>query len=130
MKYGETLRQRSIPAWAHRECFLHLKSTSMALLGLVAWSCTLPSANSVSTDNIDYDDIKHFIKENTTAGKGKTVSIPGRGEDKLVEFENALFHILQDQHQRIDLFVKSKAGEIQRRLGEFNALFHFIFDLL
>ncbi|USW58708.1 Putative SPX domain, VTC domain superfamily protein [Septoria linicola] len=84
MKYGETLRQRSIPAWAHH--------------------------------NIDYDDIKHFIKENTTPGKGKTVSVPGRGEDKLVEFENALFHILQDQHQRIDLFVKSKAGEIQRRL--------------
>lgn len=84
MKYGETLRQRSIPAWAHH--------------------------------NIDYDDIKHFIKENTTPGKGKSVSVPGRGEDKLFEFENALFHILQDQHERINLFVKSKAGEIQRRL--------------
>ncbi|KAM3420682.1 hypothetical protein BST61_g3937 [Cercospora zeina] len=84
MKYGETLRQRSIPAWAHH--------------------------------NIDYDDIKHFIKEKTTPGKGKTISVPGRGEDKVAEFENALFHILQDQHQRIDLFVKSKAGEIQRRL--------------
>lgn len=44
--------------------------------------------------------------------------MPGRGDDKLVEFENALFHILADQHQRIDLFVRSKAGEIQRRLGE------------
>ncbi|GIZ44449.1 hypothetical protein CKM354_000764600 [Cercospora kikuchii] len=84
MKYGETLRQRSIPAWAHH--------------------------------NIDYDDVKHFIKEHTTPGKGKTISVPGRGEDKLAEFENALFHILQDQHQRIDLFVKSKAGEIHRRL--------------
>lgn len=75
-------------------------------------------AHSNSTDNIDYDDIKHFIKENTTPGQGKTISVPGRGEDKVAEFENALFHILQDQHQRIDLFVKSKAGEIQRRLGE------------
>ncbi|SMR64034.1 unnamed protein product [Zymoseptoria tritici ST99CH_1A5] len=84
MKYGETLRQRSIPEWSHH--------------------------------NIDYDDIKHFIKEHTTPGKGKTVSVPGRGDDKLVEFENALFHILADQHQRIDLFVRSKAGEIQRRL--------------
>jgi hypothetical protein len=69
-------------------------------------------------DNIDYDDIKYFIKEHTTPGKGKTVSVPGRGDDKLAEFENALFHILADQHQRIDLFVRSKAGEIQRRLGK------------
>ncbi|EME44432.1 hypothetical protein DOTSEDRAFT_152287 [Dothistroma septosporum NZE10] len=84
MKYGETLRQRSIAAWSHH--------------------------------NIDYDDIKNFIKENTTPGKGKTVSVPGRGDDKLAEFENSLFNILADQHQRIDLFVKSKAGEIQRRL--------------
>lgn len=76
------------------------------------------SANAVA-DNIDYDDIKHFIKENTTPGQGKSISVPGRGDDKLAEFENALFHILADQHQRIDLFVKSKAGEIQRRLGEF-----------
>lgn len=85
--------------------------------------CTLPAANGAFTDNIDYDDIKHFIKENTTPGKGKSVSVPGRGEDKLFEFENALFHILQDQHERINLFVKSKAGEIQRRLGEFCAPF-------
>ncbi|KXS97818.1 hypothetical protein AC578_10531 [Pseudocercospora eumusae] len=84
MKYGETLRQRSIPAWSHH--------------------------------NIDYDDIKHFIKENTTPGKGKTVSVPGKRDDKLQDFENALFHILADQHHRIDLFVRSKAGEIQRRL--------------
>ncbi|CZT20968.1 uncharacterized protein RCC_06829 [Ramularia collo-cygni] len=84
MKYGETLRQRSIPAWSHH--------------------------------NIDYDDIKYFIKEHTTPGQGKSVSVPGRGDDKLIEFENALFHILADQHQRIDLFVKSKSGEIQRRL--------------
>ena len=84
MKYGETLRQRSIPAWSHH--------------------------------NIDYDDIKYLIKERTTPGHGKSVSIPGRGDEKLREFESALFQILVDQHVRIDLFVKSKAGEIQRRL--------------
>ncbi|KAK5127372.1 hypothetical protein LTR85_006711 [Meristemomyces frigidus] len=84
MKYGETLRQRSIPAWSHH--------------------------------NIDYDDIKHFIKEQTTAGKGKTISIPGRNDEKLQQFENSLFAILADQHNRIDLFVRSKAGEIRRRL--------------
>ncbi|KAI7113917.1 hypothetical protein KC337_g17942, partial [Hortaea werneckii] len=72
MKYGETLRQRSIPAWSHH--------------------------------NIDYDDIKHFIKEGTTSGRGKTVSIPGRDDDKRLEFENSLFAIFAEQHHRIDLF--------------------------
>jgi SPX domain protein involved in polyphosphate accumulation len=85
MKYGETLRQRSIAAWSHY--------------------------------NIDYDDIKYFIKEHTTPGKGKTISVPGRPDEKLAKLENDLFRILEEQHQRIDLFVKSKAGEVQRRLG-------------
>ncbi|KAI7286131.1 hypothetical protein KC345_g1319 [Hortaea werneckii] len=84
MKYGETLRQRSIPAWSHH--------------------------------NIDYDDIKHFIKEGTTSGRGKTVSIPGRDDDKRLEFESSLFAIFAEQHHRIDLFVRSKAGEIRRRI--------------
>lgn len=88
MKYGETLRQRSIPAWSHY--------------------------------NIDYDDIKQLIKERTTPGKGKTISVPGRGDDKLAELEVTLFDILSDQHTRIDLFVRSKAGEIQRRLDHAN----------
>ncbi|KAK1073922.1 hypothetical protein LTR74_001479 [Friedmanniomyces endolithicus] len=66
--------------------------------------------------NIDYDDIKHFIKEQTTTGKGKSVAVPGRPDDKLQQFEDSLFFILKEQHHRIDLFVKSKAGEIRRRL--------------
>lgn len=43
--------------------------------------------------------------------------MPGRGDDKADEFENDLFAILEEQHHRIDLFVKSKAREIQHRLG-------------
>ncbi|GAB7348300.1 hypothetical protein MBLNU459_g6280t1 [Dothideomycetes sp. NU459] len=66
--------------------------------------------------NIDYDDIKHFIKENTTPGKGKTMSIPGMGDVRGRELEDALYTILSEQCQRINLFVKSKAGEIKRRL--------------
>lgn len=85
MKYGDTLRQRSIPAWSHH--------------------------------NIDYDEIKHFIKDNTTPGKGKSISIPGKSDAKLLRFENDLFDILLEQHTRISLFVTSKAGEIRRRLG-------------
>ncbi|WPH00932.1 Hypothetical protein R9X50_00376600 [Acrodontium crateriforme] len=86
MKYGQTLQQRSIPAWSHH--------------------------------NIDYNDIKQVIKEQTTPGRGKTISVPGRGDDKLAQLEDSLFAILAEQHHRIDLFVRSKSGEIKRRLGD------------
>ncbi|KAF2479855.1 hypothetical protein BDY17DRAFT_270648 [Neohortaea acidophila] len=91
MKYGDTLRQRSIPAWSHH--------------------------------NIDYDEIKHFIKDNTTPGKGKSISIPGKSDAKLLRFENDLFDILLEQHTRISLFVTSKAGEIRRRLDHAHSKF-------
>ena len=77
-------------------------------------------ANSEAIDNIDYDDIKHFIKEHTTPGKGKIVSVPGRGDEAITQLEDNLFQILEQQHSRIDLFVKSKAGEIKRRLGKYD----------
>ncbi|OCK77591.1 hypothetical protein K432DRAFT_407171 [Lepidopterella palustris CBS 459.81] len=84
MKYGGTLRQRSIPEWGHY--------------------------------NVDYDDIKHLIKEHTTPGKGKAVSIPGQGDTAEKAFEDELYFVLVKQHERINLFIKSKSGEIERRL--------------
>lgn len=74
-----------------------------------------------NSDNIDYDEIKHLIKENTTPGKGKAVSIPGQGSDAEREFERNLYNILLEEHDRIGLFVKSKSLEIQRRLGMFSS---------
>ncbi|OQO05322.1 hypothetical protein B0A48_09090 [Cryoendolithus antarcticus] len=68
--------------------------------------------------NIDYDDIKRFIKEQTTPGQGKAIAVPGRGDDNARQFEDDLFFILEEQHHRIDLFVKSKAREIQHRLDD------------
>lgn len=70
------------------------------------------------SDNVDYDDIKRMIKKHTTPGSGQAVSIPGQGGEIEKNFEDALYSILLEQHQRIDLFVRSKTGEIQRRLGE------------
>ncbi|KAF2766401.1 SPX domain-containing protein [Teratosphaeria nubilosa] len=84
MKYGQELRQRSIPAWSHH--------------------------------NIDYDEVKYFIKEQTTPAKGKSAPVRRCGDEQLQQFESQLFRILTHQHDRVDLFVKSKAGEIQRRL--------------
>jgi len=71
-------------------------------------------------DNIDYDEIKHIIKENTTLGKAKALSIPGQGSDAERHFEHNLYQILLEEHDRIGLFVKSKSLEIHRRLGKLN----------
>ncbi|KAA6410368.1 MAG: hypothetical protein FRX48_05789 [Lasallia pustulata] len=86
MKYGDTLHQRSIPEWG--------------------------------TYNVDYNDIKHLIKVRTTRGQAEAVSIPGHGHESkaLRDFEEELYAELHEQHQRIDLFVQSKSGEIARRL--------------
>ncbi|KAL8728964.1 MAG: hypothetical protein Q9166_005059 [cf. Caloplaca sp. 2 TL-2023] len=70
------------------------------------------------TDNVDYNDLKRLIKIRTTRGQGEALSIPGHGnEAKALEaFENEFYHELTNQHQRVNLFVQSKAGEINRRL--------------
>jgi hypothetical protein len=51
-------------------------------------------------------------------GKSKAISIPGQGDDVEADFEASLFQLLLEQHDRIGLFVKSKSGEIERRLGK------------
>ncbi|MCJ1475307.1 hypothetical protein MMC13_003969 [Lambiella insularis] len=86
MKYGQTLQQRSIPEWA--------------------------------AYNVDYNEIKHLIKCRTTRSHGQAISIPGQGHEgrASAEFEEELYAELSDQHQRIDLFVRSKTGETERRL--------------
>ncbi|PVI07950.1 hypothetical protein DM02DRAFT_236986 [Periconia macrospinosa] len=84
MKYGDTLRQRSIPAWGHF--------------------------------NIDYDYLKDLIKHHTTAGTGRAVSIPGQGATSERAFSDTFLRALKAQHDRITLFIRSKSGEIERRL--------------
>ncbi|KAF2625311.1 hypothetical protein BU25DRAFT_412750 [Macroventuria anomochaeta] len=85
MKYGDTLRQRSIPEWGHF--------------------------------NIDYEYLKDLIKHQTTSGTNKAVSIPGQGTGSTEKaFSETFLRVLQAQHDRINLFVRSKSGEIERRL--------------
>ncbi|KAF2127296.1 hypothetical protein P153DRAFT_424563 [Dothidotthia symphoricarpi CBS 119687] len=84
MKYGDTLRQRSIPEWGHY--------------------------------NIDYDYLKDLIKHHTTPGTNRAVSIPGQGGTSERVFGDTFLKVLQTQHDRINLFVRSKSGEIERRL--------------
>ncbi|KAL9095733.1 MAG: hypothetical protein Q9165_002165 [Trypethelium subeluteriae] len=71
----------------------------------------------MALDNVDYDDIKGMIKKHTTPDSGGAVSIPGQSGGPEKSFEDVLYGILLEQHQLVDLFARSKTGEIQRRLG-------------
>ncbi|CAZ79283.1 unnamed protein product [Tuber melanosporum] len=58
--------------------------------------------------NLDYNEIKQLIKRYTT---GKPLV---KSPEAKTDFEDEFFNILMDQLGRIDLFVKSKSGEVDR----------------
>jgi SPX domain protein involved in polyphosphate accumulation len=68
-------------------------------------------------DNIDYNELKTLIKLHTSKDQAQAIAIPGQVDTALAKFEQAFFTELSDQHDRVDLFVNSKADEISRRLG-------------
>ncbi|KAL8659419.1 MAG: hypothetical protein Q9226_000446 [Calogaya cf. arnoldii] len=109
MKYGETLQQRSIPEWEN--CIFRQTST-----------IKIDGLTSTAIDNLDYNDLKRLIKVRTTRGQGEALSIPGHGNEAkaLSAFEQEFYRELTEQHQRVDLFVQSKSGEISRRLDHLN----------
>lgn len=89
MKFGETLYQRSIPQWAPY--------------------------------NVDYNSLKRLIKQRTTETATEPVSIPGQGLSQSSVWQpldDELFPILKHEHDRAALFIRSKLGEINRRLAQ------------
>ncbi|TVY35065.1 Uncharacterized protein LOCC1_G007193 [Lachnellula occidentalis] len=66
--------------------------------------------------NVDYNALKHLLKVNTTKNQGQAVAIPGHVDSALYMFEKKFFEELYNQHDRVELFVSSKADEISRRL--------------
>ncbi|KAI1116386.1 hypothetical protein F5Y14DRAFT_81188 [Nemania sp. NC0429] len=96
MKFGERIEQASVPGWS-----LH---------------------------NVDYNSLKHQIKVHTTKDQATTtaaIAIPGQQQDHaLGRFENAFYLELCSQHNRVGLFVTSKADEIARRLRHLSNLVH------
>ena len=70
-------------------------------------------------DNLDYNSIKHEIKMHTTRDQATAMAIPGQKDEALSRFEDGLYMELGRQHERLQLFVSSKADEISRRLGRF-----------
>lgn len=66
--------------------------------------------------NLDYNSLKHEIKVHTTRDQATAMTIPGHKDEALTRFEQGLYMELCRQHERLQLFVCSKADEISRRL--------------
>ncbi|KAF8458943.1 VTC domain-containing protein [Terfezia claveryi] len=62
--------------------------------------------------NLDYNEICNLIKKHTIG------RIPVSNPNSKTEFDDELFNVLLEQLERIELFVKSKAGEIDRRIAQ------------
>ncbi|KAM0254949.1 hypothetical protein ACHAQJ_006257 [Trichoderma viride] len=74
-----------------------------------------------SLHNLDYNSLKHEIKVHTTRDQATALAIPGHQDTALQRFEEALYNELCNQHDRLDLFVVSKADEVSRRLDHIAA---------
>ncbi|RFU74417.1 spx domain-containing [Trichoderma arundinaceum] len=74
-----------------------------------------------SLHNLDYNSLKHEIKVHTTRDQATALAIPGHQDTALRRFEDALYTELCHQHDRLDLFVVSKADEVSRRLDHIAA---------
>lgn len=66
--------------------------------------------------NVDYNRLKNEIKVNTTKDQARALAIPGQADTALERFEDLFFEDLCSEHDRPDLFVKSKVDEINCRL--------------
>ncbi|KAK0387248.1 hypothetical protein NLU13_5561 [Sarocladium strictum] len=69
-----------------------------------------------SLHNLDYNSLKHEIKVHTSRNQATAIAIPGHQDSALHRFEDTLYHELCHQHERVDLFISSKANEVDRRL--------------
>lgn len=94
----------------------HSSKTCNSLIG-VAVEAESNLTMEFSTDNLDYNSLKHEIKVHTTRDQATAIAIPGHQDPALRKFEDALYLELCRQHDRVDMFVSSKADEISRRLG-------------
>ncbi|KAI0137866.1 hypothetical protein F4776DRAFT_88998 [Hypoxylon sp. NC0597] len=82
------------------------------------------SVPSWSLHNIDYNSLKHQIKAHTTKDQATAIAIPGQQDQALKKFEDAFYLELCNQHNRVGLFVTSKADEISRRLRHLSDAIH------
>lgn len=71
----------------------------------------------MSLVNVDYNEIEYLIKARISKGQAQPTAVQGKDNEARAsqKFEDKLYAELCDQHQRIDLFVQSKARETSRR---------------
>ncbi|SPO06656.1 uncharacterized protein DNG_09348 [Cephalotrichum gorgonifer] len=69
-----------------------------------------------SIHNVDYNSLKYEIKIHTKRDQASAITIPGHSDAPLRKFEQGFYAELCRQHDRVDLFVASKAAEISMRL--------------
>ncbi|KIV88749.1 hypothetical protein PV10_08400 [Exophiala mesophila] len=67
--------------------------------------------------NFKYNELKHLIKSRTSAGHAVPLDIPSHGKSRWEELDTQLLKLLQDEYDNITLFLRSKQGEIDRRLS-------------
>lgn len=77
-----------------------------------------------SLHNIDYNTLKEFIKVNTTRHQASAITIPGQKDSSLGRFENDFYDELCRQHDRVGLFVATKADEINLRTQHLSDQIH------
>lgn len=73
----------------------------------------------MDADNVDYDELKNIIKIHTTKNQNQAITIPGHEDVQFQQFEELFYEELSNQHDRVDLFVKSKVNEINSRLRKY-----------
>lgn len=81
------------------------------------------SVPSWGLHNIDYNSLKHQIKVHTTKDQATAIAIPGQQDHALKRFEDGFYLELCNQHNRVGLFVTSKADEISRRLCTLSSMY-------
>lgn len=67
--------------------------------------------------NVKYNELKHLIKQRTSAGSSLPISVPTAGSSRWQDLENELHLIIQREYQNVALFLRTKQGEIERRLS-------------
>lgn len=67
--------------------------------------------------NFKYNELKHLIKTKTSAGAVVPLDIPTQGKSRWQELDNQLLRLLQAEYDNVTLFLKSKQGEIDRRVA-------------
>ncbi|KEF55929.1 uncharacterized protein A1O9_07509 [Exophiala aquamarina CBS 119918] len=67
--------------------------------------------------NFKYNELKHLIKTRTSAGFAVPLDIPAQGKSRWQELDNQLLRLLQGEYDNVTLFLRSKQGEIDRRVA-------------